>query len=98
MSGALPRPDRRPQPAAALHRLTQLPWDAIIVGSGAGAGAFAWSLLRGRPHARLLVLEKGPELAGRRELAPDEVGSCRRDEFVPLVGDDPHVWAAAGRA
>ena len=68
--------------------VTTSPWDAVIVGSGAGGGTVAWRLAeRG---LRVLVLEKGPALE-RRHAIPDEVGSCRRDRFVPAIADDPHV-------
>lgn len=78
-------------PEDQLRRLSRERWDAVVVGSGAGAGAFLWRLAQRRPDARVLVLEKGPDRRGRRQRVADEVASCRRDEFVPYVADDPHV-------
>jgi choline dehydrogenase-like flavoprotein len=63
-------------------------WDAVIVGSGAGGGPAAWRL--SAKGWRVLVLEKGPRIE-RRDVIPDEVGSCRRDRFVPSIADDPHM-------
>jgi choline dehydrogenase-like flavoprotein len=62
--------------------------DAIVVGSGAGGASAALGLARA--GFRVVVLEKGPAY-DLRDFARDEIASCRRDMFVPLADEDPHV-------
>ena len=80
-----------------LKEISSQRWDAVIVGSGAGGGPAAWRL--SAKGWRVLVLEKGPRIEPRGVI-PDEVGSCRRDRFVPSISDDPHmlVEGAGGQA
>lgn len=63
-------------------------FDAVIVGSGAGAAPVAYTL--SKAGARVLVLEKGPRYS-TKDFLHDEVMMCRRDMFVPYPEDDPHV-------
>ncbi len=62
--------------------------DVVIIGSGAGGGPLALAL--SQAGMRVLVLEKGREIA-REEYPSDEVGSTFRDLFLPPPADDPHM-------
>jgi choline dehydrogenase-like flavoprotein len=63
--------------------------DAVIVGSGAGAGPLALRL--SQAGFDVLVLEKGRRYT-REQYRHDEVDHAIRPEFfVPSLADDPHV-------
>jgi choline dehydrogenase-like flavoprotein len=64
------------------------PVDVVIVGSGAGGAPVALTLAR--KGARIVVLEKGPDLRDE-ELVHDEIRMCRRNFFVPYPRDEPHM-------
>ncbi len=68
--------------------------DVVIVGSGAGAAPVAWALTRA--GLRVTMLEKGPHLTAK-DFVHDEIGTCRRDYWVPMPADDPHVVVRAGQ-
>jgi choline dehydrogenase-like flavoprotein len=67
--------------------------DAVVIGSGAGAGVAAGELRR--RGMDVLVLEKGPEYS-RAQYVHDEIAICRRDFFVPPPWRDPHVVVRDG--
>ncbi len=60
--------------------------DAVIVGSGAGGGAVAWTLAAA--GWRVLVLEKGPRYT-REDYRRD--GGLEPGQFIPSVDVDPHT-------
>ena len=62
--------------------------DAVIVGSGAGAGPVAQIL--SQAGMRVVVLEKGPWYT-KRDFLHDEIMMARRDFFVPAPDVDPHI-------
>lgn len=70
-------------------------FDAVVIGSGAGGGPVALTLARA--GARVLVLEKGPELSPK-DVVHDEISSCRRDMFVPFPHRDPHTLRRSANA
>jgi choline dehydrogenase-like flavoprotein len=69
--------------------------DAVVIGSGAGAGPVALGLARA--GYKVCVLEKGPYY-DQRDFVYDEIRSCRRDFFVPMPSAEPHVVVRGGRA
>ncbi len=66
--------------------------DVVIVGSGAGGAPMALEL--GRAGFKVVVLEKGPWYK-REEFAHDEILNSRRNFFMPLPWDEPHLWRSA---
>lgn len=62
-------------------------YDALIVGSGAGGGALAFAL--SRAGLNVLVLEKGPRFS--RHDYRHEPGGLLPGQFVPSVATDPHT-------
>ncbi len=71
------------------------PFDACIVGSGAGGGAVAYALTKA--GFKVAVLEKGPHYKDE-DFFHDELSVCRRSFFVPNPADEPHVVVRDGGA
>jgi choline dehydrogenase-like flavoprotein len=68
--------------------------DALIIGSGAGGGALAWSLTR--RGLRVLVLERGPRYA-RSDYMHDEIAVAEPlGFFIPRRNEDGHVVVRDG--
>ena len=63
--------------------------DVCIVGSGAGGAPMALEL--GRAGLKVVVLEKGAWYK-TSEFVHDEILSSRRNFFMPLPWDEPHLW------
>lgn len=63
--------------------------DVVIVGSGAGGAPMALEL--GRAGFKVVVLEKGPWYK-QEEFVHDEILNSRRNFFMPLPWDEPHLW------
>jgi choline dehydrogenase-like flavoprotein len=68
--------------------------DVVVVGSGAGAAPVALGLARA--GFKVIALEKGPAY-DQRDFLYDEIRSCRRDFFVPMPAEEPHVVVSRGR-
>lgn len=65
------------------------PVDVCIVGSGAGGAPMALTLARA--GHKVVVLEKGP-FHQREEFVHDEILMSRRNFFMPLPWDEPHLF------
>ncbi|NMP16111.1 GMC family oxidoreductase [Thalassotalea sp. Y01] len=63
-------------------------FDAVIVGSGAGASPVAYTLAKA--GKKVLVLEKGPWLT-EEDFYKDELACCRRTTYSPKLEDEQHV-------
>ncbi|MDN3652307.1 GMC family oxidoreductase [Thalassotalea ponticola] len=63
-------------------------YDAVIVGSGAGASPVAYQLAK--QGKQVLVLEKGPWL-NEGDFYKDELACCRRTTYSPKLEDEQHV-------
>ncbi|HSP19672.1 MAG TPA: GMC family oxidoreductase, partial [Myxococcaceae bacterium] len=63
--------------------------DAVVVGSGAGGAPMALQL--GRAGYKVVLLEKGPRY-GEADFTHDEISISRRNFFMPLPWDEPHLW------
>jgi choline dehydrogenase-like flavoprotein len=69
--------------------------DVCIVGSGAGGGPMALAL--GRAGFKVVVLEKGAHYK-KEDFVHDEILNSRRNFFMPLPWDEPHLLRKAGSA
>ncbi len=63
--------------------------DVCIVGSGAGGAPLALEL--GRAGFKTVVLEKGPHYT-EKDFVHDEILNSRRNFFMPLPWDEPHLF------
>jgi len=68
--------------------MKQTEYDVVIIGSGAGGGAVAYTLTKA--GYKVAVLEKG-RLIRREEFSKDELAYCRRDIVTPSLFDEYHV-------
>jgi choline dehydrogenase-like flavoprotein len=65
------------------------PVDVCIVGSGAGGAPMALTLARA--GHKVVVLEKGP-FHQQKDFVHDEILMSRRNFFMPLPWDEPHLF------
>ena len=63
--------------------------DVVVVGSGAGGAPMALQL--GRAGYKVVLLEKGPDYS-LADYTHDEISISRRNFFMPLPWDEPHLW------
>ena len=63
--------------------------DVVVVGSGAGGAPMALQL--GRAGYKVVLLEKGPAYT-LADFTHDEISISRRNFFMPLPWDEPHLW------
>lgn len=63
--------------------------DVCIVGSGAGGAPMALTL--GKAGFKVVVLEKGAHYK-KEDFVHDEILNSRRNFFMPLPWDEPHLW------
>ncbi|HZX43468.1 MAG TPA: GMC family oxidoreductase [Myxococcaceae bacterium] len=63
--------------------------DAVVVGSGAGGAPMALQLARA--GLKVVLLEKGPRYS-EADFTHDEIAISRRNFFMPLPWDEPHLW------
>jgi|SoiMethySBSTD1v2_1073268.scaffolds.fasta_scaffold92592_2 choline dehydrogenase-like flavoprotein len=63
--------------------------DVVVVGSGAGGAPMALQLARA--GLKVVLLEKGPRYS-EAEFTHDEIAISRRNFFMPLPWDEPHLW------
>lgn len=68
--------------------MTKEPVDVCIIGSGAGGAPMALEL--GRAGLEVVVLEKGPHYQPR-DFIHDEILNSRRNFFMPLPWEEPHL-------
>ena len=69
--------------------------DVCVVGSGAGGAPMALQL--GRAGFKVVVLEKGAHYQAK-DFVHDEILNSRRNFFMPLPWDEPHLLRAGTRA
>src|SRR5450432_1709991 len=62
--------------------------DVVIIGSGAGGGPMAFELAKA--GIKVVVLERGPHYE-QHEYVHDEILNSRRNFFMPLPWDEPHL-------
>lgn len=65
--------------------------DVCVVGSGAGGSPLAYEL--GKAGFKVVVLEKGPWYR-QEDFVHDEILNSRRNFFMPLPWNEPHLWRA----
>ena len=63
--------------------------DVCIIGSGAGGAPLALEL--GRAGFKVVILEKGAWYK-QEAFVHDEIMNSRRNFFMPLPWDEPHLW------
>ena len=68
--------------------------DVCIIGSGAGGAPLALEL--GRAGFKVVVLEKGAWYQ-QSDFVHDEILNSRRNFFMPLPWDEPHLWRTEGQ-
>ncbi|MDP2273551.1 MAG: GMC family oxidoreductase [Archangium sp.] len=68
--------------------------DVCIIGSGAGGAPLALEL--GRAGFKVVVLEKGAWYQ-QADFVHDEIMNSRRNFFMPLPWDEPHLWRTEGQ-
>ena len=69
--------------------------DVCIVGSGAGGAPMALEL--GRAGFKVVVIEKGAHYQPK-DFVHDEILNSRRNFFMPLPWDEPHLLRAGTNA
>src|SRR6185312_528309 len=75
--------------------MTKDPVDICIIGSGAGGAPMALEL--GRAGFKVVVLEKGAHYQPK-DFVHDEILNSRRNFFMPLPWDEPHLLRAGTTA
>lgn len=68
--------------------------DVCIIGSGAGGAPLALEL--GKAGFKVVVLEKGAWYQ-QSDFVHDEIMNSRRNFFMPLPWDEPHLWRQEGQ-
>ncbi|MDP1826834.1 MAG: GMC family oxidoreductase [Archangium sp.] len=68
--------------------------DVCIIGSGAGGAPLALEL--GRAGFKVVILEKGAWYK-QTDFVHDEIMNSRRNFFMPLPWDEPHLWRTEGQ-
>lgn len=71
------------------------PVDICIIGSGAGGAPMALEL--GRAGFKVVVLEKGAHYKPK-DFVHDEILNSRRNFFMPLPWEEPHLWRKGSTA
>ncbi|MBK7862337.1 MAG: GMC family oxidoreductase [Archangiaceae bacterium] len=71
------------------------PVDVVIIGSGAGGGPMAFEL--SKAGFKVVLLEKGPHYQ-QQEFVHDEILNSRRNFFMPLPWDEPHLFRPGGKS
>jgi choline dehydrogenase-like flavoprotein len=69
--------------------------DVCIIGSGAGGAPMALEL--GRAGLKVVVLEKGAHYHPK-DFVHDEILNSRRNFFMPLPWEEPHLWRTSPTA